>query len=256
MVERLDYLRITGLSLGTADRELLSNVDIEVRAGTMVALVGASGAGKSLTARAILGQVPPGITRISGHAALQHKGQAYAWPIGPAAAVLQHVRGRAAVWIPQDAHAALAPVYTVERQLRDALRHARRSTETGAILDLLERVGLGNPSMVARAYPHQLSGGMARRVQVALGLATGASFLLADEPTTGLDRPVQARLMETFRALVDAGAGVLLIGHDLPLLDRFADEMVVLADGQVVANGPVAALRDHPAVARLRGDAA
>ena len=252
-------LTLAGLTIRAGRRTLVEDVDLEVHSGELVALVGASGAGKSLTGRALVGMVAfrPGVT-----AGTVHWSRPDGAPITVSpepglarARALRHLRGRGVAWIPQDAKAALIPVDSVHRQLRDSLAHAGRAYTKDACTTLLRDVGFADPEAVLRQYPHTLSGGMARRVQVAVALALGAPFLMADEPTTGLDRPVQARLLQTLARLRDRGTGIALITHDLHLVRRYADRVVVMDAGRVVARGPASLLDEHshPAVARLRG---
>jgi ABC-type glutathione transport system ATPase component len=254
-------LTLHNLRIRAGSTDLIDSVHLTVRTGELLAIVGASGAGKSLTGRALVGMVPflPGI--VSGTVEWQTPSTTTTFDLtrrsasGSEGTPIDALRGKAVAWIPQDAGAALIPVFTVERQLRDTLRHAKRPHTPEACTDLLRRVGFATPDTILGAYPHTLSGGMARRVQVALGLALGAPFLVADEPTTGLDRPVQARLVETLAGLRDSGTGIVLISHDLRLVRRRADRVMVVDAGRVVADGPPSLLDDHPhpAVAHLRG---
>ncbi len=253
-------LSITGLEVQAAGRTLLQGVDLEAHSGELVAVVGASGAGKSLTGRALVGMVrcEPGVVR-GTLCWTRPTGDSIVVPPAPTdarRAALTELRGHGVAWVPQDARAALVPVFTVQRQLQDALRHSGRADAPESCAQLLRSAGFAHPEDLLPQYPHTLSGGMARRVQVAVALALGAPFLVADEPTTGLDRPVQARLMQTLARLRDEGTGIVLITHDLHLVKRHADRVVVMDAGTVVAVGSPMVLResDHPAVRRLRGD--
>lgn len=252
-------LVLEGLTVRSGPVVLVNDLSLEVGAGELVAVVGESGAGKSLTGRALVGMVTaqPGV--VAGTVTWRGPGGSDvvvpAHPPSDRHAGLARLRGHGVAWIPQDARAALVPVHTVGRQLADALRHAGRPAALPACRAALSEVGFVDPDAVLPQHPHTLSGGMARRVQVALGLALGARFLVADEPTTGLDRPVQARLLQTLARLRDQGTGIVLITHDLHLVHRHADRVAVLHGGRVVADGPPDVLRTHPhpAVARLRG---
>lgn len=234
-------LKVDGLSIEAKGRRLVDAVSFELVRGELVALVGASGAGKSLIGRAVVGLVPfqPGL--VAGQVRFWRDDEAVVVPAKAGAsrdAALRQLRGRCVGWIPQDARAALAPVYTIGRQLRDTLRHHRRPHDPAAIEDALRQAGFSQPAEIVGQYAHTLSGGMARRAQVALGLATGAPVLVADEPTTGLDKPVQVRLVRTLRALVNAGHGVLWITHELDLVRRFADRALQVDAGRLVRSGP------------------
>ena len=232
-------LEVDGLCVEAAGRRLVEAVSFALARGELVALVGASGAGKSLIGRSVVGLIPfqPGV--VAGEVRfVSDTTSVVVPPMGAGrAAALRQLRGGCVSWIPQDALAALAPVYTIGRQLRDTLRHHRHPHEASAIHNALSQAGFSHPEQVVGQYPHTLSGGMARRAQVALGLATGAPFLVADEPTTGLDKPVQVRLVQTLRALVDAGHGVLWITHELGLVHRFADRALHVDAGRLTPTG-------------------
>jgi len=243
-------LEVRKLVISAGEAPLIDDVSFAVRRGELLAVVGASGAGKSLSGRAMVGLVPflPGV--VSGEVrVLGDDGTALVTvpsEVGPARErALKALRGRLVGWIPQDARAALSPIDTVGRQVADALRHAGRPHDRDSMLEALAQAGFPQPAVLVNCYPHTLSGGMARRVQVALGLSTGAPFLVADEPTTGLDRPVQARLVQTLRRLCDGGLGLVWITHELGLVRRFADHVVVLERGCVVRKGPATEVIDE-----------
>lgn len=248
--EASESLVLSGLGVQAQDTVLINDVHLQVHVGELVALVGQSGAGKSLTARALVGALPAALSARGtvSLGAWQAEVQApdHAW---------RAVRGRQVAWIPQDARAGLVPVWSIGAQLRRVLRHHGRASHVDAVRAALSEAGFSDPDAVRDQHPHALSGGMARRAQLALGLAPGARFLLADEPTTGLDRPVQVRLLQHLQATARRGHGVLLISHDLELVKRLADRVVVMHRGAVVVEGAPSVLTDHPhpAVARLRG---
>jgi len=241
-------LEVDGLRIEAPSRVLVDAVSFAVEPGELVALVGASGAGKSLIGRAIVGLLPfePGV--VAGEVKVLEDGRPVVVLTAHGAgrhSALASLRGRTVGWIPQDARAALAPVYTIGRQLRDALRHHGHAHAPADIEGALRRAGFPQPASILDRFPHTLSGGMARRAQVALGLATGAPFLVADEPTTGLDKPVQARLVQTLRALGDGGRGVLWITHELDLVRRFADRALVVEAGRLAWTGAGAELPER-----------
>lgn len=228
-------LRITGLGLQAGERALVSGLDLALRPGELVALVGASGAGKSLSARACLGLLPPGLRHAAGTIEINVGDVVHRLTGAPSdAAALRALRGRALGWLPQDSRGSLNPVWSVGAQLRRALRHAGRPAGPEAVEALLLEAGLREPARVAQAYAHALSGGMAQRVALALALAGRPPLLLADEPTTGLDSTVQAAVMASLRARVDAGLGLLFITHDLGLVRAYADRLLILDAGRVV----------------------
>ena len=228
-------LYIDGLVLQDGPRALVQGLGLRLRPGELVALVGASGAGKSLSARACLGLLPPGLRHAAGTIEISVNNVVHRLTGGPDdRTALAGLRGRALGWLPQNSRASLNPVWTVGEQLRRALRFAGRDPSPGAVEAQLAEAGLREPARAAAAYPHALSGGMAQRVALALALAGQPPLLLADEPTTGLDSTVQAAVMAGLRARVDAGLGLLFITHDLGLVRAYADRLLILDAGRVV----------------------
>lgn len=225
-----DALSARGLRVEAGGRALLHEVDLDVPAGAITALVGGSGQGKTLLARALVGLAPrPGL--VAGRIALRLDGRERtvfdASARGPAReAGFEAIRGVVAAYLSQHAPASLDPLLTVGRQLREA-----GARDIGAVL---RAAGVEAPDDVASRHPHQLSGGMAQRAALARALAREARFLLADEPTTGLDPTARQAVLATLRTLCDRGAGVLLITHDLRVVPRLCDRVVFLHAGRVV----------------------
>ncbi len=238
MAER--SLKLEGLHLADpAGNDLLRGVSLQLTGGQLTALVGASGSGKSLTVRALLGL--SGLTVTAGRLTIQ-EGDLTARPYEglPSAAAVERsfaaLRGAVLGWIPQEGRAALDPLREVGAQLTAVARRAGHDPSPSV---WLERAGQRDADRVRRLYPHELSGGMAQRVNVALALARGARFLLADEPTTGLDPTVQEAVLSTLRALVDSeGVAVLLVTHDLRVVPKLADTLLVMHAGEIVADVP------------------
>ncbi|HWX50840.1 MAG TPA: ATP-binding cassette domain-containing protein [Roseomonas sp.] len=223
--------------LGLWRREIvpaLRDISLQVQAGEMLAVIGASGAGKSLLAQAILGLLPAHAV-LSG--ALRYRGA----PLDPAA-----LRGRRIALVPQSI-AWLDPLVRTGRQVEWAAGRAglpaaaRRPAATAA----LARFGLG--AAAARRFPHQLSGGMARRAMLAMATLGQAELLIADEPTNGLDPENAARVLNHLRTLADAGRGVLVISHDLAAVLPLADRVAILRDGALQETAPAAAFRGNGA---------
>lgn len=221
-------LALSGLRVVAGGRALVEDVSLTVGAGELVALVGSSGSGKTLTARAIVGLLPTGTTRAGGELRIR-------WPGGEATprveADFARLRGGVLGLLWQDARAALDPLWTVGRQVAEA---AHLAGETEPPDRWLARAGFSEPARVARLYPHELSGGMAQRAAIAVALARRSRFLVADEPTTGLDPSVQRATLAQLRALGAAGVGVLFITHDLRILPGFADRVLVMDGGRIV----------------------
>jgi peptide/nickel transport system ATP-binding protein len=227
----------------------VTDVSFSVRPGECLALVGESGCGKSVLAGALLGFLP-GNAELAGTAVLSG-------PDGPALdllaapdRVLAHtVRGRRIGLVPQSPAAHLTPVRTVRDQLEEtvvALLDDVSDPRARAEL-VAERAGL-SPAELDR-YPHQLSGGMAQRAATALALVGDPWLLIADEPTTGLDRPLVDALGDELRRLVAEGRAVLMITHDLSVARRVGDRIAVMYAGRLVEVGPAHDVLDaarHP----------
>lgn len=228
----------------------VDGVSFSVGRGRVAGLVGESGCGKTTLAMTLLGLVPqPGV--IVGGTALVDGHDLAA--LGPRAARL---RGRVVSLVPQSAMNALNPAYSVRRQVIEAARLTRdldgAQVRTGELLDMV-----GLPTAKHDAYPHELSGGMRQRVVIAMALANQPSLVVADEPLTGLDVLTQARIVRLLLDLQkELGLALLLVSHDLPLVGRVVDQLVVMYAGRIVEDGPAAdVVRDprHPYTRLLLG---
>jgi ABC-type dipeptide/oligopeptide/nickel transport system ATPase component/ABC-type dipeptide/oligopeptide/nickel transport system permease subunit len=243
-------LVVEGLTVSYPGRPspAVHRVSLHVAAGELLGLVGESGSGKSTLAAAVTGLLPPGATRTAGRIGV---GGVELTAMAPEQ--LRTVRGDRVALVPQEAMSALNPVRTVRtvrRQLVTALRVHRpepRARERAA--ELLREVGL-DPDRHLDAYPHQLSGGMRQRAVIALALANRPAVLVADEPTSGLDVLAQAELLELLGGLRRRlDLAVLLISHDLPVVERVADRIAVLRAGELVEIGPahrIGTAPEHP----------
>lgn len=233
-----DRVDLHGLRVRLGEHTLVDGVDLALRPGEVVALAGPSGSGKTLTARSLLGLVDlaPGA---EGTLEVEVDGVVhtpYAAPLPSRRArdrAFRAVRGRALGYLPQDAPRSLDPLARIGAQLQ---RVARLAGDARPVVDWLVRAGFpaAEAARVAGLHPHALSGGMAQRAGIALALARGSRFLVADEPTTGLDAPVQRQLLDAFRALADQGLGILLVTHDLRWLAALADTVHVMDAGRQV----------------------
>ncbi|MGW6391008.1 ABC transporter ATP-binding protein [Streptomyces sp. NPDC055103] len=218
----------------------VSDADFDLGAGECLALVGESGCGKSVLASALLGLLP-GNAETSGTALLEDA--AGAGPTDLLAAdektLARTVRGRRVGLVPQSPAAHLTPVRTVRSQLEEtvrALTGTPRRARRKAAEDAAERAAF--PAGHLDRYPHELSGGLAQRAATALALIGDARLLLADEPTTGLDRDLVDRTVDELRRHVDEGRGLLLITHDLAAAARIADRVAVMYAGRIVEVAP------------------
>ncbi|MFF0903406.1 UNVERIFIED_CONTAM: ATP-binding cassette domain-containing protein [Kocuria sp. CPCC 205316] len=224
---------VRGLGVAVAGRPLLHGVDLQVQPGQRVALLGASGSGKSLTVLALLGLLGP---QFDVHGSLRVAGRELPWRQAPG-----RRPGMAAVF--QDSQAALNPVVRLDRQLLPAVARRRRIGAAAAVQvmeALLREVGFEDPERILRAHPSQLSGGQRQRVCLALAMAASPDLLVADEPTTALDMISQRHVVEALRRCTGPGRSALLfITHDLAVAADLCDTVVVLERGRVVEAGPV-----------------
>ncbi|MFI2362878.1 dipeptide ABC transporter ATP-binding protein [Promicromonospora sp. NPDC019610] len=237
-------LDVRDLAVSFAGRQVVDGVSLQVAAGECVAIVGESGSGKSVTARSVVGLAGEG-ARVSA-ARLSVAGQDV---LSLSARRLRKLRGGTVGLIAQDALVSLDPLRPVGREIGDTLAlhtdldAAARRART---LQLLERVGLPDAELRAGQRPGQLSGGQRQRALIAAGIAAGPRLVIADEPTTALDQPVQAGVLRLLGQLRDEGTGVLLISHDLSVVLGIADRVLVMTDGVVVEEGTPAEVFEHP----------
>ncbi|MBO1330008.1 ABC transporter ATP-binding protein [Streptomyces sp. VRA16 Mangrove soil] len=232
-------LSVSGLTIRTAEgRVLVSDLGFDVARGERLGIIGESGSGKSLTTLAVLGLLPAGMT-VSGDIDLDGT------PIvGASEKTLIGVRGRSAAVVFQEPLTALDPLMRVGRQIAEPLRR-RRGLKGGAlrtaVTELLEQVRLPEPGRIARAFPHEISGGQRQRVALAMALACDPALLVADEPTTALDVTVQAEMLELIDGLVrERGMAVVFVSHDLAVVAKVTDRVLVMKDGRAVETGAVA----------------
>jgi peptide/nickel transport system permease protein len=240
-------LRVDGLTVtDPGGAQLVSDVTFHINRGETFGLVGESGCGKSITASAILGLLPRGVTVASGSIRLQDTELA-----GLTGEPLRRVRGGRIGMVFQDPGSALSPVHTVGRQLTDAIRahsdlNSAQATERAA--ELLGLVGVPAPRQRLKDYPHQFSGGMAQRVVIAGALACDPELLIADEPTTALDVTIQAQVLDLLASLRERlSMSLLLITHDLGVVADSCDRIAVMYAGQIAEQRTV-----HDAFARPR----
>lgn len=219
---------------------VVSDVDFTLRRGRVLAIVGESGSGKSVTARTLVGLAGAGsrieATTLDIHGVDARGYRDKDW---------RTVRGAQIGFVLQDALTSLDPLRTVQAEVAEALRVPRRE-RVAAVEELLDSVGIPDPPYRRKNYPHQLSGGLRQRALIASALAGHPDVLIADEPTTALDVTVQARILALLRTLADDGRAVLLISHDLAVVSRVADDVIVMHNGRVVERGPVADVIGNP----------
>ena len=219
-------------------------VSLDVPAGTTVGLVGESGSGKTVTALSILRLLEPP-ARVTGAVRFQGKNL-----LDLPERELRAVRGNRIAMVFQDPMTSLNPVLTVGEQIAEVVRlHEKRPRRAAwaRAVEMLETVGISSPAERARAYPHELSGGMRQRVMIGMALACKPDLLVADEPTTALDVTIQAQILELLRRLrAEMGMSVLLITHDLGVVAETCDLVNVMYAGRIVERAPVARIFATP----------
>ena len=223
----------------------VDRIDLQLRPGERVGLVGESGSGKTLTALALLGFAPSG-GRLSGEVCLDGTNL-----VGLDAPSLRDLRGRRIAYVPQEPLHALDPLFRIGDQLAEAVRAHRSDAAAdarGRIDALLGMVGLDRVADMQRRFPHELSGGQRQRVAIALALAHEPDVLVADEATTALDVTVQAEILDLLEALSHGqGRALIFVSHDLALVARLCERVLVLYAGRVVEDGPLGSVLSAPA---------
>jgi len=224
----------------------VDGVSFEVRAGEVLAVVGESGCGKTVTAMSILGLIPQPAGKIVAGEIL-YRGEDL---VGMAPHRLRQIRGDRIAMIFQDPLTALNPVYRVGDQIAEVILAHRKVSKAAAFkqaVELLDLVGIPNPPERARHYPHEFSGGMRQRAMIAMGVALDPDLLIADEPTTALDVTVQAQILEVLLEVQSRlGSAILLITHDLGVVAEVANRVMVMYAGKKVEEGDVDTIFDHP----------
>jgi peptide/nickel transport system permease protein len=243
-------LRVRDLSIafpapdGSA-RSVVQSVSFDIAAGEAVGIVGESGCGKTITGLGVLGMLPGSARVVSG--SIQFDGVEL---LDLSTADRAAVRGKTIAFVSQEPMTALDPLFTVGYQIAQAVRvHTGlgRRAASARTLELLEQVQIVDPARVAQSYPHEISGGMAQRVSIAIALAGAPRLLIADEPTTALDVTVQAEIVALLRTLqAETGLAVMLISHDLGVVSALCERAVVMYAGQAVERALVADLMAEP----------
>ena len=223
----------------------VDGVNLQIRRGEVVALIGESGSGKSVTLRSILKLHPPRKTIMQGSIEVDGKEV-----LKMAPSELADFRGSMASMIFQEPLLALDPVYTVGDQIIEAIRRHENIDKAAAharALEMFERVRIPSPERRLAAYPHEMSGGMRQRAMISLALATHPKLLLADEPTTALDATVQIQILLLLRELQrELGLSVVFVTHDIGAAVEVADRIAVMYAGRIVEEGPVRTLIRAP----------
>ncbi len=241
---------------GKSVQRVVKNVSFDIRRGETMAIVGESGSGKSVTAHSILrllpyptARHPSGSIRYADQDLLQLR-----------ESKLRSIRGNRIAMVFQEPMTALNPLHSIEKQISEILqlhKGLRGAAASKRVLELLDMVGIPEPTKRLKAYPHELSGGQRQRVMIAMALANEPELLIADEPTTALDVTVQLKILELLKELqARLGMALLLISHDLNLVRRIAQRVCVMQQGQIVEQSDCETLfrsPQHPYTRELLG---
>jgi ABC-type glutathione transport system ATPase component len=248
-------LSIEGLTVHVRDQSgglpLVRNATLSVESGRWLGLVGESGAGKSILALSILRLLPPAASVTSGSVCWQGRDL-----LKLCDRKMQEIRGREISVVFQNALTALNPLFTAGDQVADVYHFhhggSRREAQQKAVV-LFGELGLSDPERTARMYPHQLSGGMAQRVMIAMALIGSPRLLVADDPTSTLDPTIQAQVLDLLSGRVrQRKMSMLLISRDIRLVRALCSEMAVMQGGEIIESGPVDDILSGPTHAYTR----
>jgi len=245
----MSLLQVQNLSVELRNKRqpirLLSSVSLAVAAGESCALVGESGAGKSMLARSVLGLLPKTARVTQGQIQFQQKNL-----LSESARARRRVIGRHISLIPQDPMVSLNPTRRIEQQMIDVLcMHLglRKREAQERALALLEEVLIKEPGRVLKAYAHELSGGMRQRVLIAMAFSVEPKLIIADEPTTALDVTVQKRVLSLLRQLQRKHkTAILFVTHDLGVVAKLCERVVVMYGGRILEDSPATQLFSAP----------
>jgi len=230
----------------TGDFKVLDNVSFSVDTNQTVALVGESGSGKSVTALSILRLLEKNAA-VSASGAIHFDGKDI---LQADEDTLRRLRGNRIAMIFQEPMTSMNPVYSIGSQLMEPLvlhQNLTKSEAAARAVELLERTGIPDPANRMNSFPHQLSGGQRQRVMIAMALACQPDLLIADEPTTALDVTIQAQILELIKdAQQELGMAVLLITHDLTMVEKIADTVNIMHQGRIVESGPTTEILTSP----------
>ncbi|MCI2239568.1 ABC transporter ATP-binding protein [Paenibacillus sp. TRM 82003] len=240
MIADETLLRVRDLTVsfpvGRRDVPVVQGLDLELGKGRTLGIVGESGSGKSMTSLAVMGLLPP---RAAVTGSIVFDGTEL---VGAGERRLRSIRGDRIAMVFQDPLSCLNPYYTVGTQIAEAYRSHRtgvsRRQARKVAVEAMERVHIRHAARRVDEYPHQFSGGMRQRVMIAMALCTDPELIIADEPTTALDVTVQAQILDLLEEVrQESGAALVLITHDLAVVSRVAEEIVVMRSGVVVERG-------------------
>lgn len=229
------HIELQNLALH-AERPLVNGVSLTLTRGRVLALVGGSGSGKSLTCAATLGILPTGVRQTAGTVLLDGH------PVSPAS-----LRGVKIATIMQNPRSAFNPLHTMASHARETCQALGKSSDERSLITALEAVGLDDVARVLKLYPFEMSGGMLQRMMIAMAILCDAPFIVADEPTTDLDVVAQARILDLLESMMQTRSpGMLLVTHDMGVVARLADDVAVIDCGNIVEFGAVETIFSTP----------
>lgn len=243
----MEFLEVRDLTLGLKNiyLPLVERISFSLKKGQTLGIVGESGCGKSLTGLSLLRLFPPGITHYQGEVFINGL-SLFEIPEKE----LFKVRGKKVAIILQEPLTALNPVLTIEEQIEEVLKthfNFSKKERKERLYQLLSEVGISEPKLRAKCYPHELSGGLRQRAMIAMALAGNPEILIADEPTTALDPTLQIQILELLKTLKEErGLTLLFITHDLVLVKYLADQIAVFYAGEIVEIAPTEILFQNP----------
>ena len=240
-------LQIQNLSVAFRGQNVVHGASFSIARGQTMALVGESGSGKSVTALSVMQLLPYPMASHGDGSSIRFDG---AEVVGAPDKIMRAIRGKRIGMIFQEPMTSLNPLHTIERQIAEGVILHQGLDKTAAhrrVLELLDLVGLPQMKTRLNAYPHELSGGQRQRVMIAMALCNNPDLLIADEPTTALDVTVQAQILELLEDLKSRfNMALLLITHDLSIVEKMADDVCVMKDGRIVEHSKTAQLFSAP----------
>jgi len=235
------------------DIPVVQGIDFELSAGKVLALVGESGCGKSITSQSLLRLLPREVRISSGEINFrptEDQSPIDIVPLNKDGIEIRSIRGNQMSMIFQEPMSSFSPIHKIGDQIGEVIQLHLKVTRAEArtrVIDLLDKVGIPDPKQAVEQYPHSFSGGMRQRAMIAKSLACNPSVLIADEPTTALDVTIQAQILEIMRKLKDElGMAMIFITHDLGVVAQIADEVAIMYMGRIVEKGPVTEIFNNP----------
>ena len=240
-------LALNNYTVYAGQTRLIHNISLQIKTGEILALIGSSGSGKSLTCCAALGALPHGLHQSSGSVLFDDHQITH-----------EQLRGHTISTIMQNPRSAFNPVHTMKQHALETLtisKQIKTDSYSDVIVKTMREAGLDQPEKILSLYPHEMSGGMLQRMMIALTMLSGSPFLFADEPTTDLDLVMQSKILELLKSLVDKQQlGILLVTHDMGVVAKLAHRVAVIDQGQIVEHNSISTIftrPDHPITREL-----